>query len=146
MLNEFLDNRDKKQPNHTEIVNLTHLAEKLSEFRSIIGRMDITSGYRSIEWNSNPIVGGSKNSYHIKGLAVDFERKNSKGKEDWSNWTPESLIAVANYLGFGNIGVYINRNTKAILFVHLDLGKPWDNGYYDWIRYSDTMSFKIIER
>ncbi len=146
MLNEFLDNRDKEQPNHVHIINLTHLALKLSEFRKVLGRMDITSGFRGIKWNEDPRVGGDKGSYHTQGLAADFERKNAAGKEDWGDWTPETLFDVANYIGFSNITVYINKVTKAIGFVHVDIGKPWKTGVNGWLRFSDTMSCRIIER
>jgi hypothetical protein len=143
MINEFLAFNDKFWPSYNHIINLTNLAIKLGEFRKVLGRMDITSGWRSRAWNTS--VGGDLNSYHLQGLAADFERKNDKGVEDWGTWTPETLAAVANYIGFGNIGVYLRKGTKSILWVHVDIGKPWSEGN-GWKRYSNTMSFKIYEK
>lgn len=145
-VNQFLDIRDKQTPDYIHLINLTLLSQKLTEFRKVLGRMDITSGFRGKEWNSSSTVQGDKNSYHLQGMAADFERKNDKGYEDWGKWTPEDLFAVANYLGFGNIGVYMSVKTKKILWVHVDIGKPWPDNGYDWRRYSDTMSCRTVWR
>lgn len=55
-----------------ERANLTTLAEKMEEVRSILDShpIIITSGYRSAEVNR--LVGGSKGSAHMAGLAADF--------------------------------------------------------------------------
>lgn len=52
--------------------NLEHTAETMEEVRRILGDKPIliSSGYRSPAVNS--AVGGSKNSKHMEGLAVDF--------------------------------------------------------------------------
>lgn len=55
-----------------ERANLTTTAEKMEEVRAILNNhpIIITSGYRSAEVNR--VVGGSKGSAHIAGLAADF--------------------------------------------------------------------------
>ena len=50
--------------------NLATTAANLEKVRAVIGRMDVTSGYRSPAVND--AVGGSATSDHTKGLAVDF--------------------------------------------------------------------------
>ena len=46
--------------------------QDLEKFRVWYGRpMVITSGYRSPEFNKS--VGGVSNSYHLRGLAIDFK-------------------------------------------------------------------------
>lgn len=79
------------------------LVAALQDIRNHFGSaVHITSGYRSPSYNA--VVGGSKNSYHTKGMAVDIKV------------TGVSPIEVARYaekLGLKGIGLY---NT----FVHLD--------------------------
>jgi len=51
--------------------NLWLLAQRLQVVRDFLGvPITITSGYRDPEHNKR--VGGSPNSYHIKGMAADF--------------------------------------------------------------------------
>lgn len=58
-------------PNPIIVANLTILANKLEEVRSLLGNpIRINSGYRSSAVNQ--IIGGSKNSKHMQGLAADF--------------------------------------------------------------------------
>jgi len=58
-------------PEQEEFENLQYLAVKLEEVRQLLGEpMLISSGYRSPD--TNFIIGGSKNSQHMKGQAVDF--------------------------------------------------------------------------
>lgn len=53
------------------IDNLAVLAQGLEQVRTLLGHtLDISSGYRSPELNG--IVGGSKASQHVLGLAADF--------------------------------------------------------------------------
>ena len=55
-----------------ERANLTRTAETMEQVRMLLGHRPIfiTSGYRGPEVNAK--VGGSKNSAHMSGLAVDF--------------------------------------------------------------------------
>ena len=71
----------------------------------------LTSAYRSPEYNAK--VGGSPNSYHLRGQAFDI---------DWSQWASLArydLIQQAISLHFGGIGVYSLQG-----FIHLDIGPP----------------------
>jgi len=46
------------------------LGIKMQRVRDILGPMNITSGTRTKAFNTK--VGGASNSYHLKGLAIDF--------------------------------------------------------------------------
>ena len=143
-INEFLDNRDMETPSHIHILNIAKTAKVMQRFRDALGRCDITSGFRGKVWNRDKRVNGSVNSYHLDGLAIDFQRYNDKGVIDWGTWTPETLFAVANIVGFNNIGVYVNSSGR-IIWVHVDLGKQWPDGTVGgWKKYSDTMSCRVV--
>lgn len=64
----------------------------------------INSGYRTKSHNKK--VGGSPNSSHLKGLAVDIHIPNNNYRN--------KLIREALYLGINRIGIYKT-------FVHLDV-------------------------
>ena len=59
-------------PDARTLTNLIRLAETLERVRRALDGhvMTITSGYRSEELNR--VVGGSKDSMHMQGLAADF--------------------------------------------------------------------------
>lgn len=82
-LNEFIKSSTAKRlkinnmPTDLHLINLNYIANILEEIREKYGKpIYITSGYRSKELNK--IVGGSKTSYHLLGLAVDIDN----GKEE----------------------------------------------------------------
>lgn len=80
------------------------LLEKLQLLRDKLGSpINITSAYRTPECNKR--VGGSSNSYHMKGLAADIH---SPGH------TPTEIAKAADEVGFTGIGIYSS-------FVHLDV-------------------------
>jgi len=69
-----------EQPAMEIILNISHLINSIMQpVRDKFGRIVITSGYRSPEYNRN--VGGVKNSSHIYGNAVDFIVPNVELKE-----------------------------------------------------------------
>lgn len=73
--NEFLINQHEK-PSFEILKNLYNVAVKLQNYRSTIFQnrsILITSGWRSALYNKK--IGGSKNSFHKVGLAVDFNVK-----------------------------------------------------------------------
>lgn len=76
-----IDNR----PTEEIIRNLQHIAPKMERIRKLLGnnKIKVSSGYRCLELNT--LVGGSKNSAHMRGLAVDFTC-NDFG-------TPEEIVA-----------------------------------------------------
>ncbi len=80
------------------------LLNKLQLLRDKLNNpVNITSGYRTLECNKR--VGGSSNSYHMKGMAADIY---SPG------YTPAEIAKVAEVVGFTGIGTYSN-------FVHVDV-------------------------
>lgn len=68
---EFESNDGAVMPESVKI-QIQELAKNLEIIRSAIGnkKMKISSGYRSPE--QNEAVGGKSQSYHMKGMAVDF--------------------------------------------------------------------------
>lgn len=73
-------------------------------------RLLINSGYRSPAYNAS-LSGAAKNSYHMKGLALDCSRS-SFGSDYISG---ESFIKAASQEGAGGIGTYPT-------FIHIDTG------------------------
>lgn len=79
----------------------------LQKLRDIVDKpFTINSAKRCIDWNIS--VGGSTNSWHTKGLAVDISIIN------WESKAVELLVRSAKALGFKGIGYYKT-------FIHLDL-------------------------
>ena len=90
-------------PQHQHVQVCGELVEKLQRLRDAIGRpMIINSGYRCPERNRQ--VGGSPNSQHMLGTAVDIRV---------NGMTPRQVAAEAEKIGFGGIGIYST-------FTHLD--------------------------
>lgn len=63
----------KNEPTAAVLANLKTLAAKMEEVRSVLGDKSIfvTSAYRSPRINN--LVGGSRTSSHMDGLACDFK-------------------------------------------------------------------------
>lgn len=59
-------------PDRSAVFNLSRVAELLEEVRLLLGEhsIQISSGYRCTKLNT--LIGGSKTSQHMQGLAVDF--------------------------------------------------------------------------
>ena len=83
----------------------------LQPIRDVPGVMHITSGYRCEDLNK--LVGGTQNSQHLQGRAVDFMCNNR-----------DLVIEVINYLSFDQFIIYdsffhvsfdLARNRKEIL-------------------------------
>lgn len=139
-MNEFLSDSDRVAPTPEMLINLTKLSFHAQALRNIVGRMRVTSGGRSYSYNVT--VGGTNNSYHIKGMAMDFELINDNGVEDYGDWTVKTLLAIANVCGFSNIGFYLRKGK--FQWIHVDIGVTWGN-YKNWKKYSDTLSYQIVE-
>lgn len=101
----------------------SELFTKLDKLREIVGSITITSGYRTPSYNKS--VGGSNNSNHVKGLAVDI-------KFDFKKWNVSELEGLLVGIGFSNIGIYKDKKNNRLLWIHVDEGKRWDpgNGWY----------------
>ncbi|MGL6023344.1 MAG: D-Ala-D-Ala carboxypeptidase family metallohydrolase, partial [Cetobacterium sp.] len=62
----------KNIPNNSEYKNIVYAAKRMDEIKKALKtEIYVTSWFRSEKVNKK--VGGSKNSYHLKGLAVDFK-------------------------------------------------------------------------
>ena len=80
------------------------LLELLQKLRSQVGKpISVLSGYRCP--NHNAEVGGAKESYHMKGMAVDIRIP---------NMSPGEVAKIAEQLGFNGIGLYDS-------FTHVDI-------------------------
>lgn len=88
------------------------LLEILDEMRAIYGRpIAITSGYRTPEHNASLGKNASKNSSHLKGLAVDIGIENSNQRYE--------IIRIAMLLGIKRIGT-----GKGFVHIDIDNSKP----------------------
>lgn len=77
----------------------------LQQVRTYINQpIKIISGYRTESYNN--LCGGAKNSYHLKGMAVDIRPYNYDLKE---------LAIIAASYGAKGIGIYQKQN-----FIHID--------------------------
>lgn len=87
------------------------LVNQLEQFRSLAGNVpiQITSPYRCPEWNKHE--GGSSNSLHMQGRAVDFEMYNKFNGVDMF----KKAVTVFNRVGF----YHSNINPKEC-YMHVD--------------------------
>ena len=101
MLNEFQCTGSGQV--HDHVMLCEDLLGRLQKLRTAIGRpIIINSAFRCPERNRQ--VGGSPNSQHMLGKAVDIRV---------NGMTPAQVAAEAEKIGFKGIGIYRN-------FVHLD--------------------------
>jgi len=103
------------------------LFNKLDKLREHVGSITLTSGYRTQDYNAS--VGGSTNSNHIKGLAVD-------AVFDFQGWSHLELRSILVDLGFNNVGFYYDKHTNKLRWLHLDTGKCWGDGN-GWQMFTD---------
>lgn len=87
------------------------LVEKLQKLRDLVGGIEVTSGYRTPEYNKK--IGGSKNSNHLLGHAADIVF-------DFTGLTVTAIKKMCEGVGFKNVGIYLRGNTFA--WVHVDIG------------------------
>lgn len=120
-LSEFTKSRDALKykidntPNEKEIESLKYLCENILEpIRKHFGvPIIISSGFRSKELNIK--TGGSKNSHHVRGMAVDID-------QDGTSITNKEVFQfIKNNLKFTQlIWEYGNDNNPAWIHVSLD--------------------------
>ncbi|ANS03936.1 hypothetical protein [uncultured Mediterranean phage uvDeep-CGR2-AD3-C191] len=70
----------------------------------------ISSSLRCKNWNNSPAVGGSRNSFHVRGMAVDIAFEDIDPIIEAAHW-------VLDREHFGGVIAYPERG-----FVHLDFG------------------------
>lgn len=81
------------------------MLEKLDAIRELLGRpIILNSAYRCVEHNKS--VGGTSDSSHTRGYAVDIRAVSSREKYE--------LVKAAMSMGVNRIGVYSN-------FIHIDI-------------------------
>lgn len=101
MLSEF----ECTHPQHKHVQLCEDLLDRLQKLRTALGRpIIINSAYRCSVRNTQ--VGGSPNSQHMLGTAVDIRV---------TGMTPQAVAAEAEKIGFKGIGIYPSKG-----FVHLD--------------------------
>lgn len=106
------------------------LFECLQYVRDKVGSISITSGFRTLAFNSK--VGGSDNSYHTKGLAVDFTFA------AMTKYSQLQLLDLLSQAGFRNVGLYYQKGV--LQWIHADIGAKWTN----W-KTHNTIQYKIYE-
>jgi uncharacterized protein YcbK (DUF882 family) len=112
---------------HAIMVPNLELVTKLQSLRDLVGPINITSGYRTPEFNKS--IGGSSNSFHVQGLAADIQF-------DFRKFTVDQIIGLCVGIGFSNIGVYLTKG-NVIRWVHVDTGRRWnDNG--GWVHIGNS--------
>lgn len=97
--NVALKYKIKNNPSNAEYKNIIYTAKRMDEVRKALKtKIYVTSWFRSEKVNKK--VGGSKNSYHLKGLAVDFKTdgkaKDIKKKLDRAKISYDQLIYYPN--------------------------------------------------
>lgn len=71
----------------------------------------VNSGYRSPRVNSLPSVGGSKNSYHLKGMAADITTRSAKRDKE--------LLEILKKLPYTELIAYRRKQTGNIMWIHV---------------------------
>ena len=99
-----------------------NLVYKLQTLRDEVGSIAITSGFRTTEFNEQE--GGSKNSYHLQGLAVDC-------RFNFKKYTKERMTKLFQAIGLTNVNFYINKD-GSINRVHLDIVKTWNGQKFNY--------------
>jgi uncharacterized protein YcbK (DUF882 family) len=92
----------------------------------------INSAYRCANYNASPRVGGSKNSQHVKGCALDIHITGYHIKDQLL------MASCIEEFATGGIGLYPlwidNKGNKRGNFLHVDV-----RGYFKrWCKYKDV--------
>lgn len=111
----------KNVPTTDVLINLAQLAKQLEIVRRVLGNkpLKIHSGYRSPMLNSK--VGGAKNSYHMLGLAADFDPPGLLTHDD-----AQHLLALATDLDYDII--LEEKAADGAHWLHFQIAKPGEKG------------------
>ena len=110
---EFFSEDELKCKGTGEINMNEGFMKKLMALRKDLDQhIKIISGYRHMAYND--VLGGSRDSPHLQGKAVDIE---CHGKKAYN------IIRLATEHGFTGIGVK-QHGSKEDRFVHLDMNNP----------------------
>lgn len=143
-INEFLAESDRQPPSETIKLNLYKLSIPAQKARYAFKQeVRVTSGFRGS--NYNLLVGGDNDSFHLDGLAIDFELLNDNRIEDYSRFTIDSIFTILFLCGFINVTIYVKKNTKNIMWIHADIGTKRTDGKYGWKDWNDECSYRIKE-
>ena len=124
---EFVSPKDTIKPDVGQILNVYKVSKELQILREVLGWININSGFRSKARNKE--VGGSANSHHLSGLAVDITF-------DFSNWNDDILVRLFTGLGWTNIGIY--KRGSEYVWIHLDLADTRWNEVNGWQHIKDS--------
>jgi len=105
-------------PDENQYINIKNVALKLQQIRHIFDRpIKVTSGLRPKSYNK--LIRGARSSYHMLGMAVDFQVKNENC---------DHVRAVLEQK-LERLGIRMEAKPGSS-WCHIDMGKPSRNGRY----------------
>lgn len=106
--------QDQIHPIDLKLLNLLCAIQAWLVSYGYTAPINIHSGYRSKKTNQQT-EGAAKNSYHVRGKAIDFSV---------DNLSPNHLTTIAKAFEVGGVGFYPGRD-----FIHIDTGdvRYWRN-------------------
>lgn len=110
---EAIKNGILNVPGEKELSNLQLLASNILEpaRKTLDAPIFVNSGYRNKMVNFLPSVGGSKNSYHLKGMAADITTRSAKRDKE--------LLEILKKLPCTELIVYRRKQTGDIMWIHV---------------------------
>lgn len=96
-----------------ELNNLQLLVSNILEpaRKNLDAPIFVNSGYRNKMVNFLPSVGGSKNSYHLKGMAADITTRSAKRDKE--------LLEILKKLPYTELIAYRRKQTGNIMWIHV---------------------------
>lgn len=134
----YLTNKDKVFPGQLHLDNFvpsefntgnaqvffmnTNVLTLIQKLRNLLGvQIVINSAYRSEEYNQ--LIGGSKDSFHVKGMAIDFTL-NSVGRKQYNILKVASILHLMLHRGnqpYGGIEIDIHSDKEGGWgYIHVD--------------------------
>ena len=117
-------------PDKKILANLEILADKLEELRTLFGtKIVVLSGYRCEKLNT--LIGGSKKSAHMQGLAADII---------CPGWhTPEQMQALLR-----KSGIKVDQCIEEGTWLHVSFASPLRNEYLKATFSNGKVSYKKV--